>query len=305
MWRYLLRLYKDIMMRNRKPRRLKKRIIASNLATAISNTLVLFLIGLLALMLINANRLADYAREKIGFTLVLKEDVKEVEILRLQKLLNSTNFVKSTRYVDKQTAASELQAELGEEFTGFLGFNPLYASLDVKLIAEFTRPENLAFVEKKFLEFPEVKEVYYQRNLVTLINENTRKVSLFLLVFSGLLALVFFALINNTIRISIYSQRFIINTMQLVGATRSYIRKPFLKRSIIIGLYGAGIAFVLILLLVYSYQDQMNGVLNLGDINTLAIVFLIILISGLFLSWFSAYLSVNKFLKMKFDELFY
>lgn len=293
------------MMRNRKPRRLKKRIIASNLATAISNTLVLFLIGLLALMLINANRLADYAREKIGFTLVLKEDVKEVEILRLQKLLNSTNFVKSTRYVDKQTAASELQAELGEEFTGFLGFNPLYASLDVKLIAEFTRPENLAFVEKKFLEFPEVKEVYYQRNLVTLINENTRKVSLFLLVFSGLLALVFFALINNTIRISIYSQRFIINTMQLVGATRSYIRKPFLKRSIIIGLYGAGIAFVLILLLVYSYQDQMNGVLNLGDINTLAIVFLIILISGLFLSWFSAYLSVNKFLKMKFDELFY
>jgi cell division transport system permease protein len=292
-------------MVNQKRKRLKKRIIASNLATGISNTLVLFLIGLLALMLINANRLADYAREKIGFTLVLKEDVKEVDILRLQKLLNSTNFVKSTRYVDKATAASELQSELGEEFTGFLGFNPLYASLDVKLIADYTRPENLSFVEKKFLEFPEVKEVYYQRNLVTLINENTRKISLFLIGFSSLLALVFFALINNTIRISIYSQRFIINTMQLVGATRAYIRRPFLKRSIVIGLYGSVIAFLLILLLVYSYQDQMAGILNVGDVNIFGLVFLVILFSGLLLSVCSAYLSVNKFLKMKFDELFY
>lgn len=292
-------------MANPKPKRIRNRVVASNLATAISNTLVLFLIGLLAMVLINTKRLTDYAREKIGFTLVLKEGVKEVEIIRLQKLLNSANFVKSTRYVDKEIAAKELQDELGEEFTGFLGFNPLYATIDVKLFADYTRPESLSFIEKKFLEFPEIKEVYYQRNLVTLINENVRKISLFLFAISSLLALVFFALINNTIRISIYSQRFIINAMQLVGATRSYIRKPYVRKSIKSGLYGSLIAFALILLLVYAYQKQLNGILSINDISVLGPVFIIISVAGVLLSWGSALLSVNKFLKMKFDELFY
>jgi cell division transport system permease protein len=288
-----------------KSKRFSRKIFSSYLTTTISVTLVLFLIGIMGFVLINADRLSNYVREKIGFTLVLQEGIKEVEIVRLQKLLSSTQYVKSTRYVDKETAAKELQEELGENFTGFLGYNPLFSSIDVKLFADYTSSDSLSILEKKFLDFPEIKEVYYQRNLVTLINENVRKISLFLLVFSSLLTLIFFALINNTIRISIYSQRFIINTMQLVGATRSFIRKPFIRKSLVIGIYGAVLAFILIVLLIYTYQKELNGVLNLNNLTVLGLVFGIILITGIVISWLSTFLAVNKFLKLKFDELFY
>jgi cell division transport system permease protein len=288
-----------------KSKKFRGKIFSSYLTTTISVTLVLFLIGIMGFVLINTDRLSDYVREKIGFTLVLQEGIKEVEIIKLQKLLSSTQFVKSTRYVDKETAAKELQEELGENFTGFLGFNPLFSSIDVKLFADYTNSDSLSILEKKFLDFPEIKEVYYQRNLVTLINENVRKISLFLLVFSSLLTLIFFALINNTIRISIYSQRFIINTMQLVGATRSFIRKPFIRKSLVIGIYGALLAFIMIVLLIYTYQKELNGILNLNNLTVLGLVFGIMLVTGIVISWLSTFLAVNKFLKLKFDELFY
>ena len=259
----------------------------------------------MGLILINAGRLSDYVREKIGFTLILHEGLKEVETIRLQKLLNSTDYVKETRYVDKETAARELQAELGEDFTGFLGFNPLFSSIDVKLFADYTHPDSMAVLEKRLLEFPEVKEVFYQKNLVSLINENVRKISLFLLIFSGLLTLIFFALINNTIRISIYSQRFIINTMLLVGATRPFIRRPYILKSISLGIYSAFFSFILIVALVYAYQRELTGVLSLNDLTVLGLVFLLIAGVGIFISWASTHLAVNKFLKMKFEELFY
>jgi cell division transport system permease protein len=292
------------MVKN-KSKKYKRKIFSSYLTSTISITLVLFLIGVLSLVLINAGQLSDYVREKIGFTLILHDGAKEVEIIRLQKLLNSTDFVKTTRYVDKETAAKELQEELGEDFTGFLGFNPLFSSIDVKLFAEYTQPDSLVILEKNLLEYPEVKEVHFQRNFVTLINENVRKISLFILVFSGLLALIFLALINNTIRISIYSQRFILNAMQLVGATRPFIRRPFVQRSIVFGIYGAIMAFVLIVVLVYTYQKELTGILSLNNLSAMAFVFCIILGIGISISWLSTFLAVNKFLKMKFDELFY
>jgi cell division transport system permease protein len=265
----------------------------------------LFLIGVMGLVLINAGHLSDYVREKIGFTLVLKEEVKEVEILKLQKLLNSARYVKSTRYVDKETAAKELQQDLGENFTDFIGYNPLSSSIDVKLFAGYTNADSLSVIEKKILEFPEVKEVYCQKNLATLINENVRKISLFLFLFSALTALIFFALINNTIRILIYSQRFTINTMQMVGASRKFIRKPFVRKSVFIGIYGALLAFAAIVLLVYSYQSELNNMLGLDDIQTLGIVFVVIFATGITISWLSTFFAVNRFLKLKFDELFY
>lgn len=292
-------------MVNQKPKRLKKRMVTSYLTSIVSITLVLFLLGLLALVLINAGRLSNYVKEKIGFTLVLHNNIKEVEIIRLQKVLSTTEFVKSTRYVDKETAARELQAELGEDFTGFLGFNPLFSSIDIKLNAKYTHQDSLVIIEKDLLDYPEVKEVYYQRNLVTVINENVKKVSLFLLVFSGLLALIFIALINNTIRISVYSHRFIINTMQLVGATRHFIRKPYIYRSMFYGAVGAIIAFILIGGIIFSYSKELKGIISPYDINMMGIVFLIVLGLGLIISWGSTFSAVNKFLKMKFDELFY
>ncbi len=288
---------------SRKPN--KRKIFSSYLTSAVSVIMVLFLIGLLALILINTRHLTDYVREKIGFTLVLHEGLKEVEITHLQKLLNSASYVKSTRYVDKETAEKELQEELGEDFSGFLGFNPLFASIDVKLYARYTHSDSLAVLETKFLEFPQIREVYYQRNLVTLINKNLRKISLFLLFFSSLLMLVFFALINNTIRISIYSQRFIIHTMQLVGATRSYIRKPFILKSVAMGIVGAGIAYLLIFSLLYTYQKELSGLISLTSFPVMSAVFLIIMLSGILITWASTYFAVNKFLRLKFDELFY
>ncbi|VAW19984.1 Cell division protein FtsX [hydrothermal vent metagenome] len=292
-------------MARQKPRKLKKRIVTSYLTSTISITLVLFLLGILTLVLINAGRLSNYVKEKIGFTLVLHDNIKEVEIIRLQKILNTTEFVKSTRYVDKEAAARELQEELGEDFTGFLGFNPLFSSIDIKLYARYTHPDSLVILEKNLMEYPQVKEVYYQRNLVTVINENVRKISLFLLVFSGMLALIFIALINNTIRISIYSQRFVINTMQLVGATRMFIRRPFVNRSLFYGALGAIIAFVLIGSMVFSYKQELKGIISPEDVRMMGAVFIVILGLGLIISWVSTFLAVNKFLKMKFDELFY
>ncbi len=287
------------------PQKLKKRIFKSYLTSTISISMVLFLVGLLGVVLLNADRLATYVRENIGFTLVLNDEVNESEIADLQKLLMATGFVKSVEYIDKETAAERLKKELGEDFTGFLGYNPLLSSLDVKLKAEFTNPEKINLLEKKFMEFPQVKEVTFQRDMVSIINENVQKIGLILVFFSALLLTIFFALINNTIRISIYSQRFIINTMLLVGATDRFIRMPFLKRSVTYGVIGALAANVLLFILMISYSSDMTGIIDLTDLRIFGLVFAADLLLGILISWSSTYLAVNKFIRLKFDELFY
>lgn len=288
-----------------KPKKLKRRIFSSWITSMVSISLVLIMLGTLGLILINAGRLSDYVRERIGFTLVLKDNIKEVEIIQLQKALNATNYVKSTRYIDKETAAKELTRELGEDFTEFLGYNPLFASIDVKLYAPYTNNDSLQVIEKEFLDYPEVKEVYYQKNLVTVINQNVRKISIILLVISALLIFIFVALINNTIRISIYSQRFTINTMQMVGAENAFIRKPFLQRSLFWGIYGALVANLVILSEFYTYKKELTGIISTDDIIVAGFVFVLVVLLGMIISLFSTWLAVNKFLKLKFDELFY
>ena len=292
-------------MKDSRPKKIKKRIFNSWITSLMSISLVLVMVGMLGLIIINAGKLSEYVREKIGFTLVLHENIKEVEIDRLQKVLNAGDYVKSTRYIDKETAAKELTEDLGEDFTGFLGYNPLFASLEIKLYAKYTHPDSLLILEKEFLEYPQIKEVYYQKSLVTVITQNVRRISIILLIISGVLTFIFVALINNTIRISVYSQRFTINTMQMVGASNKFIRKPFLQQSVFMGIYGALIANVLILFGVYSYKKELLGIISTNDIATLGIVFLLVLVLGLIISVFSTYFAVNKFLKLKFDELFY
>ncbi len=267
--------------------------------------MVLLMLGFLLMILINAGRFSDYVRERIGFTLVLHENLKEVDILRLQRILTATDFVKTTRYIDKETAAKELTEELGEDFMGFLGYNPLFASVDVKLYAPYTKTDSLLVIEKELLEYPQVKEVYYQKNLVSVINDNVQKISLILTIVSGFMAFIFISLINNTIRISIYSHRFIINTMQLVGASRSYIRKPFLKRGLTVGLTGAFIANSLLIMAVITFRKELAGIINPGDFRVIGTVSILVVLLGMAISYFSTYFAVNKFLRMKFDEMFY
>lgn len=291
-------------MRKKRQARIKRRLFRSYLVATVSITLVLFLVGMMVLLVLNARMLSDYVREKVGFTLVLHDKVREVEILRLQKSLSATPFVKSTTFVDKEAAAAGLAKDLGEDFVGFLGYNPLFSSVDVKLHAPWMQTDSLAALEKEFLKYPQVKEVYYQRDLVKVINDNVEKVSLVLLIFSGLLLFIFITLINNTIRISIYSRRFIINTMKLVGATRSFIRRPFVMKSISHGLLAGFIANAGIFLVAHSYRDEFRSLVGGEQTGTIVITLAVVFAFGALISWLSTHLAVNKFLRLRFEDLF-
>ncbi len=292
-------------MKESKPKRLRKRIFNLWVTSLLSITLVLLMVGILGLVLINAKKLSDYVREKIGFTVVLNDDIKAIDVINLQNQLKSNPSIKSIRYIDKETAEKELTEELGEDFTGFLGYNPLFASFEVKLFARSTQPDSISMLEQEFMAFPQIKEVYYQKNLVTVINQNVRRISMILLIISLLLALIFIALINSTIRITVYSQRFTINTMQMVGAANSFIRKPFLWRSFWLGICGSLFASAILFAVVYSFKNELQGIISIYDLKNMGLVFIVVILLGLIFSVISALLSVNKFLKMKFDEMFY
>jgi cell division transport system permease protein len=285
--------------------KLRKSLFSSYFSTTLSISLILFLVGLLGLLLINTKRLSDYVMENLGVTLIIKENTREVDILKLQKTLEATPYIKSTRFVEKQAAAEELKKDLGEDFVDFLGYNPLLSSIDVKIYAGYANPESLTSLESQFLKFPEIQEVYYQKNLVKQLNANVKKLSLIIMVLGIIMFIIFIALINNTIRLSIYSKRYIINSMQLVGATRSFIRFPFIVKSVIHGIYGALIACGILLLIFFSYQSELNDFIDFQDSASLAMLVGGIFFVGIFMTSFSTYFAVNKFLRMKFDELYY
>jgi len=245
----------------------------------------------------------EQRRSRIGED-ELPDDVQDQDIKDLMNTLQATNFVKSFEYIDKDAAAAKLEKELGEDFTGFLGYNPLLSAIEVKLFADFATPGQLSLLESKFKEFPQVKEVFFQRDVVSIINDNVKKIGFVLIFFSGLLLLIFFALINNTIRISIYAQRFVINTMLLVGATHSFIRAPFVKRSIKYGIIGALAANLLLFVLMISYASELTGMIDTNDFRIFGLVFVSVLLLGVFISWVSTYFAVNRFLGLKFDELY-
>lgn len=292
-------------LRVQKQPRLKKKIFRSWITSTVSISLVLLMLGALLLILVNAGRLSDYVREQIGFTLVLNENLKEADIARLEKGLAASDYVKSTRYIDKETAVEELTRDLGEDFMGFLGYNPLFASIDVKLFASYTNSDSLQIIEREFLQYPQVKEVYYQKDLLGAINDNVKKISIFFSIFSALTGFIFISLINNTIRLSLYSERFTINTMQLVGAARSFIRKPFLKRGLSLGIFGALIANVFLVVFMYGFRKELEGIIDPASFWILGPVLFTVIMLGIVISYVSTWLAVNKFLKMKFDELFY
>lgn len=283
-----------------------RRKLRSSYATSIvSISLVLFLLGLVGLLLLNAQRLSKHVLENLGFTVVLKEEAKEVDILRLQKNLDAKTYVKSTEYITKEDAAREMLEETGEEFIDFLGYNPLPASIVVKFYAEYANPDSVSAIEKELQQFEEVDEVIYQESLIHLVNENVRKISLIILAFSAVMFFIAIALVNNTIRLSVYARRFLINTMQLVGATGGFIRKPFLYRSAGHGIYAALIAILLLVGVIYLIQQEFMEVVSFDDIEILGVLFLGVIILGIILNLVSTYFAINKYLRMKSDDLYY
>jgi len=282
----------------------QRRIATSQFTTIISITLVLFLLGLLGMIILHANKLSDYVKENIGFSIIMREGVRESGILELKKSLDRAPYVKSAEYIPPDRAAEKLQDELGEDFVGFLGYNPLLPSIDLRIKAAYTVNDSLTRIERQLLQRPEVKEVFYQKSLVDAINRNLEKISLILLGFSAILLFIAIVLINNTIRLSVYSKRFLIRSMQLVGATEGFIRKPFLSRSILHGTVSALVALGMLMVMVYFALDQIPELLELQDPVMLIgwVVFIVLL--GVFISWSSTYFAVRKYLRIRTDLLY-
>jgi cell division transport system permease protein len=282
----------------------KARLKGSYLTLVISVSLVLFLLGVLGLVIINARELSDYFRESLSFSVMLNDDAREADIRMLQKDLDAKPYVKSTEYVSKDEAALKMKEDLGEDFISFLGDNPLPPSIDVYLFADYTSPDSVEKIEKYVLEYPFVKEVYYEESLLFLINENVRKISLFLLVLSSFLFLIAVTIINNTIRLAIYSKRFLIRTMQLVGATRSFIRKPFLIRSTYHGLLAALIAMLLLMGLLYLIEKELLMMFSFESTNLLILLGISLIVTGILINLVSTYFSVNRYLVISDDKLY-
>lgn len=265
---------------------------------------MLFLLSLLGLLVLNAKKLADHVKENIGFSVILKENVREADIIQLQKYFDASDYVKETIYITPETAAEELKQQLGEDFIQFLGVNPLHASIDIKLFASYANPDSIAIIEQEFIKYPQVEEVYYQESLVHLVNENIRKISLIILIFSLFLFLISIALFNNTIRLMVYSKRFTINTMQLVGATKAYIRKPFMVKGLMHGLIGALVAILFLMGVVYVVRRELPELITFMDIQSLGLLLVMVLFLGILLAWFSTTMAVNKYLRLDKDALY-
>jgi len=282
----------------------KRRLRSSYFTSTVSISLLLILLGSIGLLLLNTKRISDYVRGNIIFKVILKDNIREVDIFQIQKALDAKRYVKETVYIPKEKAAIELQQELGEDFIEHIGHNPLLPSIEVKFLASYANNDSIAVIESELKEFDQIKEVYYQKNLIHTVNENIKKISLVVLIFSSFLLLIAVALINNTIRLAIYSKRFIIRTMQLVGATAGYIRRPFLFRSVLQGIIGALIALAVLIGLIYFLQSEMSGIIRLNDMKVLLLLFTIVMVLGIIINWLSTYAAVSKYIRIKTDKLY-
>tara|TARA_B100000242_G_scaffold101503_1_gene69896 strand:- start:3121 stop:3999 length:879 start_codon:yes stop_codon:yes gene_type:complete len=279
-------------------------VFSSSISVVISLSLVLFIVGTLFLVLINAQKLSNYVKENIGFSVMLEENTSELDCLRFLKEIDANNFSKSATLVSKEQATKELRNELGEDFVDFLGYSPLLSSIDVKLNANYANADSLLKIKNQLQKNTNVFEVYYQEDLVEKINSNVNRITIFLLAFCSLLLIIAFVLINNTIRLSVYSKRFLIRTMRLVGAKNSFIKKPFLINSLYQGLYGAIFAVFMLIGSLQLIQKEAMHILNISDLKVIGTVFLLIFIFGIFISWISTYLSVKKYIKLTEHKLY-
>lgn len=281
-----------------------KNFSPSSITVIISLALVLFMLGITSLVLYNAQKLTIYIKENIGFQIYLKDSIPDAELNIIQKELAQMPFTKEIKYTSKEAAAQQLKNDLGEDFISFLGYNPLLSYIDIKLNAEYANNDSLQKIERILLDKPFVKEITYQKNLIDKINKNTKIIVFYLMLFGTLLLIVAITLINNTIRLSIYSQRFLIRTMYLVGATKFFIGKPYITKSIIQGIIASLISSLMVVGIWYvttQYIPQISILQSpLMWIITLAVIF----ISGIIIAALSAWASVSYYLKLQHSDLY-
>ncbi len=283
----------------------KSRLRSSYLSSIVSISLVLFMMGLLGLVVLHAKKISDYVKENFQVTVFLKENTRDVDAMAFQKTLDASPYFKSTQFVTKDEAAKRLQEKLGEDFVSFLGYNPLLPTIDVHLNAPYANDASLNTIKAELSKNKMVQEVHYEPILINQVNKNIRTIGLIILIFCGLLFVIALALINNAIRLSMYSKRFLIRSMQLVGATKSFIRKPFIFQGVLQGFYGSIIAIAMLTGLTYLAQRQMPELFELQDMKLFGILFGLVIVLGLVISWISTHMAVRKYLKLQLDELYF
>ena len=270
----------------------------------ISTTMVLFLLGLVVFSVLTANNLSIYIRENIAFSAILDDGMKETSIIKLQESLNKKNYVKQTIYISKEQALKEQTEAMGTDPTEFIGHNPFNASIEIKLNAGYTNPDSIKWIEKELMANKNILEINYPQNLLDSVNKNLQKISLFLLGLAVLLSLISFSLINNTIRLTIYSKRFLIHTMKLVGASWRFIRKPFITRNLWIGILSGAVANAVLTALAYTAVKYEPELLVIISPESIMIVAASVMIFGIIITTLCAYISINKYLRMKISELY-
>ena len=284
----------------------KRRVAGSYFMSMMSIALVLFLLGVFALLMMHAQKLSNHLKENIGFEVVMNSNVKEANILNLQKELEAMPAVKSTEYITKEEAIQRLSEDLGEDFLQWIGNeeNPLLPSIDVRFNADWANNDSLNMIQAQLLKNKDVKEIYYQKSLVNLINQNVRRIGLALMIASLILLIIAITLIRNTIRLSIYSKRFLVRSMLLVGATPAYIRRPFIRNGISQGFFGALLADALLALLLYGLTKRLPELTFVQDYRIIIGIFVGIIILGILLGGLSTRSALRKYLNADVDQLY-
>ena len=275
------------------------------ITSSISTMLVLLLLGLVVFFVLSANNLSVYVKENISFSLLISDDMRESAILKFQKELNGEAFVKETVYISKKQALEEQTEAMGTDPKEFLGYNPFTASIEIKLNSSYANSDSIAKIEKILKKNSNILEVKYPQELMNAVNDNIRRISIVLLALAALLTLISFALINNTIRLAIYSKRFLIHTMKLVGASWGFIRRPFLMRNIWSGLLAGVMADGILMGVAYMLVVYEPELIRIITPEVMMIVSASVLLFGIIITFLCAYFSINKYLRMKASSLYY
>ncbi len=283
----------------------KRRLISSYFSVVISIALVLFLLGLLGMLVLNANTISNNFKERVQLNIYFNDSAKDVEIKQLEKSLTLSPYAKEAKYVSKEDAADFLKTEYGEDFLDDIGYNPLQNSIDVNFKAEYVKEAYLDSIAQTILTKNYVNDVKYDKDLVSIMNSNVKRISFWILVISALFTLIAVLLINSSIRLAVYSKRFIIKTMQMVGATKQFIRRPFVWRSVRLGIIGAVLALLGMGIVLYYINKTFPELELLRSPILITGLFLIVFLLGVVITWISTFFATQRFLNLKTDQLYY
>ena len=282
----------------------RRRLISSYFSVVLSITLVLFLLGILGILVVNTKFISDKFKEKVALTIYFEDSAKPIEINQLKNNLYLANYVKEIRFISKDSAANFMKVEYGEDFLDQIGYNPLKNTIEINLLSDYVTTKRLDSISKKSLDKKFVEDVKYDKDLVKLMNSNVKKLTLWLLIICGIFAIISILLINSSIRLAIHSKRFSIKTMQMVGATKKFIRKPFILNNMKLGLIGSLLAIsgnIILISYINSYFPELQLISNP---LTLGILFSGILVIGTIITWVSTFIATQRFLNLKTDRLY-